>query len=140
VLTSNRLPAAASVSTLRGGVITAARGATAASTMGGGPSRRKLRDAAATDALRRAEEIVSAALRADQAQIADGERLARQLIAHALRKRVMTEEMLRRRQLEAIWRLFLADPEIFWLTSTVPRVTAVPPLGGAASVTAGAPA
>jgi len=112
VLTNNRLPAAASVSAVRGGVIAAARGITGTALTAGGPSKRKLRDAAATDALRRAEEIVSSALRADQMQVADGERLARQLVAHAVRTGALTADMLRAPQLEALWQRVIGDSDL----------------------------
>lgn len=110
-LASNRLPSGASIAALRGGVIAASRGITAGPPVSGS-SRRKARDAAATDALRRAEEIVASAMRADQAQIADAERLARQLVAHGLRKRILDDEVLRRRQVEAIWQRLASDPEL----------------------------
>ncbi|HEX7241550.1 MAG TPA: hypothetical protein VF263_14830 [Longimicrobiaceae bacterium] len=80
VLKNNRLAAAGEVAALRGTLIAAERGALPAGiTVAGRATPRRLRDAAAADALRRAESAVSGAVRADAERVAEAEGMLRQV-------------------------------------------------------------
>lgn len=115
-LTENRLPSAGAVAGLRGLIVSAERGTVPAGlSFIGGTSPRKLREAAAAEALRRAEETVSNVLRADVAQLDEAARLVRQMVAIAQRKGVLGEAAGASNHSEAvnaIWAAFLRDPDL----------------------------
>jgi flavin-binding protein dodecin len=86
-LKNNQLPAAGAIAALRAMVISAERGTLPPGlAFVGTPTVRKARDAAASEAIRRAEETVSGVLRADLAQVDEARRLVRQMLAVAQRK------------------------------------------------------
>jgi hypothetical protein len=84
ILVSNRLPAAGAVATLRGVVISAERGVLPSDiTFITASNSRKARDAAAADALRRAEMLITDLLRDDLVKIHEAERILQQIVAVA---------------------------------------------------------
>jgi hypothetical protein len=115
-LEDNRLPAAGAVAGLRGVIVSAERGAIPPGlSFLSTPNARKLRDAAAAEALRRAEEIVTAVLRADTAQIDDAGRLMRQMVAVAQRRSLLAAasgSTTHNEAVNAIWSAFLHDAEL----------------------------
>jgi hypothetical protein len=115
-LTENRLPSAGAVAGLRGLIVSAERGAVPAGfSFLGGTSPRKVRDAAAAEALRRAEETVSGVLRADVAQLDEAARLVRQMVAMARRKGLIESAAgaaSHSEAVNAIWAAFLRDPDL----------------------------
>lgn len=115
-LEANKLPAVGAVAGLRGLIVSAERGvAPPGLTFLGAPNPRKLRDAAAAEALRRAEEIVSNTLRSDAAQIEEAGRLMRQMVAVAQLRgllRAAAGASTHSEAVNAIWSAFLRDPEL----------------------------
>jgi hypothetical protein len=116
VLISNRLAVAAEIAVLRGVLISAERGVIPPGVVfSERTTRRKIKDASAADVLRKAEELLSNAIRVDAAQLAEGERLTRQIVTVAQRKGLILvtptvdehSEMLK-----AIWRAMIVDPEL----------------------------
>ncbi|MEA1965778.1 MAG: hypothetical protein U9N05_00645 [Euryarchaeota archaeon] len=116
VLINNRLAVASDVAVLRGVLISAERGVLPdGMVLTGRKTARKIRDAAAADALRRASELISDAIRGDAAQIAEGEKLTRQLVALAERKGIVPDDPDTRghsETLNTIWRAMSEDPEL----------------------------
>jgi hypothetical protein len=87
VLAANRMPVAGQVAALRGSLIAAERGVVPADTViTGRVTPRKVRDAAASDLLRRADALVAAAVQGDAERVAEGERLMRRIVAVARQK------------------------------------------------------
>jgi hypothetical protein len=122
-LTNNRLTAAATVATLRGMLISAERGVLPPERCADGraPSR-KVKDAYAADLLRTAEGHVASAISAPAAQIAEAERLTRQLVTLARRKGLIPPETgggSLSERLNDIWQRMMADPELAGATSHV---------------------
>jgi hypothetical protein len=122
VLTNNRIAAAADIAVLRGVLISAERGAIPSGIVfSGRMTVRKIRDGISADVLRKADETISAAIRAPEAQIAEGERLTRQVVALAIRKGLIQQgtpsghdEMLKE-----IWRRMSLDPELGPVTTHI---------------------
>ncbi len=116
VLTANRLPVASEVATLRGTLINAQRGITPPGIMIQGKSTaRKVRDAVGLDVLRRAADTVTDAIRNDTAQVAEGERLIRQILSVATRKGVLGIVEMRgdtTSRLQALWYALSTDPDV----------------------------
>jgi len=116
VLTNNRLAVAADVAVLRGVLISAERGLLPEGmVLTGRKTARKIRDAAAADALRRSSDIISDAIRGDTAQIAEGEKLTRQLVALAERKGILPcdpDAGGHDEKLNAIWHAMSEDPDL----------------------------
>jgi hypothetical protein len=116
VLVSNRSTAAAEIAVLRGVLIAAERGVIPAGIVfGGRATSRKVREASAADVLRQAEAAVSDAIRGDVAQMAEGERLARQIAAVAVRKGLWEAAGGaggHSQRLMALWQAMGADPEL----------------------------
>lgn len=116
ILQDNRLAVAAEIAALRGTLISAERGAMPAGLVfNGRPSARKVREAAAADVVRKAESAISNAIRDDAARCAEGERLAQQIVAVALRKRIAPmagQFSLHGDMLRALWRTLVADAEL----------------------------
>jgi len=84
VLTANRIAASGNVAALRATLNSAALGATPAGiTVRDRPTTRKVRDATAADVLRQAAEMISNAVRDDDARIAEAARLCQQMAAVA---------------------------------------------------------
>lgn len=115
VLVGNRIPAAGELATLRGTLISAERGTIPTGvSVEGRATPRKIRDAAAADVLRRAEDALSDAVRADAARVGEAERLVHQVVSVALRKGILPPppgsgshtDMLR-----TAWSLVCADPD-----------------------------
>lgn len=122
-LTNNRLTAAAAVATLRGLLISAERGVLPPerSTDGKAPTR-KVKDAYAADILRTAEGRVAEAISASEAQIAEADKLTRQLVTLAKRKGLIPPETAGgslSERLNDIWQRMLADPELAGATAHV---------------------
>lgn len=84
VLENNRLPLAGNIAALRGGLDSALNGVIPAGiAFHGRVSSRKIREAAATDMLKRASDLVTSAVQGDGNRIDEAQRVARQLIALA---------------------------------------------------------
>lgn len=115
-LENNRLPSAGTVAGLRGLIVSAERGAIPPGiSFLGTPNLRKLRDAAAADALRRAEETVTNALRSDIVQLDEAARLMRQMVAVALQRGLLTAgrgATTHSEAVNAIWSAFLSDGDL----------------------------
>jgi hypothetical protein len=76
---------------------------------------RNIRDAAAADVLRRAEDVIASAISADAARFKDGEKLIRQIVAVAYRKGLLLQTAAGAANagaLQAIWRAMTQDPEL----------------------------
>jgi len=116
ILVNNRLTVAADVAVLRGVLISAERGVLPLGLVfSGRTTARKIRDATAADVLRKAEEVISNAIRADVAQLAEGERLARQIASLAQRKRLIVSAQIVNKHTEtlnAYWNAMIADQEL----------------------------
>ncbi len=115
VLTSNRLAVAAEIAVLRGVLILAERGVMPSGMVFSGKmTSRKMRDAVAADVLRKADETISAYIKAPAAQIAEGERLTRQIVALAMRKGLIQNENRsdHAQKLNDIWKKLSSDPEL----------------------------
>jgi hypothetical protein len=123
-LKSNQIPVAGAVAAMRAMVISAERGVLPPGlAFAGAPTRRRIRDAAASEAIRRVEESVGAVLRPDLAQIDEAGRLMRQMISIAQRKGIMTNVSAASSVSEAVnsvWSAFLNDGE---LSAGATRVT-----------------
>jgi hypothetical protein len=80
----------------------------------GAPTARKVRDAAAAEALRRAEETVSNTLRPDLAQIDEARRLMRQMVAVAAQRGFFGAPgaPTHSDQVHAIWSAFQRDSDL----------------------------
>jgi hypothetical protein len=115
-LEDNRLPNAGAVAGLRGLIVSAERGAIPPGlSFLGTPNLRKLREAAAAEALRRAEETVSSSLRADIAQFDEAARFMRQMVAVALHRGLLSAGMgaaTHSEAVNAIWSAFLSDADL----------------------------
>jgi hypothetical protein len=115
-LEDNKLPSAGAVAGLRGLILSAERGTIPPGlSFLGTPNSRKLRDAAAADALRRAEEIVSGVLRADAAQLEEAGRLMRQMVAVAQLRGLLNaahDGATHSDAVNAIWSAFLRDADL----------------------------
>lgn len=84
VLENNRLPLAGNIAALRVGLDAALSGVIPAGIeFHGSVSRRKIREAAAADMLKRASDLVTSAVQGDGNRIDEAQRVARQLIALA---------------------------------------------------------
>lgn len=116
VMEAARLPAAGAVAALRGVVISAERGVLPPGlSFVNPPSPRRLRDAAAAEALRRAEETVNGVIRGDVGQLEEAARLLRQMMAIAQRKGVLSAALgatTHSEVVNAIWAAFLRDAEL----------------------------
>ena len=120
-LSNNRLTVAAQVAALRGVLISAERGAipsgmafTKRATL------RMIKDAAAADVLRKAEELMSSAINADAARFAEGEKLTRQIVAVAYRKGltlVAPDVGTHSERLKTIWQAMTRDPDLVSATT-----------------------
>jgi hypothetical protein len=123
-LKSNQIPVAGAVAAMRAMVISAERGILPPGlAFVGTPSTRKIRDAAASEAIRHVEEAVGAALRGDVGQIDEAGRIMRQMVAIAQRKGLTTAISQAPSISEAInslWAAFLCDGE---LSAGATRVT-----------------
>ena len=115
-LESNRLTVAASVAVARAAVTSAERGITPPGlAFHGRPTKRRILDASAVDALRRVEEAVSGTVRGDASRVAEAQRLARQVVALATLKGILPADprgLPHRDYLSAVWRRLAADPEM----------------------------
>ncbi len=122
-LTNNRLTVAATVATLRGMLISAERGVLPPERCPDGrPPTRKVKDAYAADILRTAEGRVAEAIQASETQIAEAERLTRQLVTLAKRKGLIpppTAGGSLSDRLNDIWQRMMADPELAGATAHV---------------------
>lgn len=116
ILVSNRLAIAADVAVLRGVLISAERGVIPPGmAFSRQATSRKIKDAAAAEALRRAEEVIAANIAADAARFAEGERLIRQVVAVAYRKNMLAQISGTKSYaevLQAIWQGMTRDPEL----------------------------
>lgn len=116
LLVRNSLPVAGAVAGLRGAVISAERGFMPAGMSAPGTSApRRLRDFAAAEALRRAEELVSGAMRQDVAQLQDAEGVMRQMVVVAHYKGYLdvgATDVHRTDALQLLWSRFLADADL----------------------------
>ena len=116
ILVSNRLAVAAEVAVLRGVLISAERGVLPPGlVLSGRATARKIRDASAADVLRKAEEIVSNATRADVAQLAEAERLARKIVSVAQRKGLIIPAAIAITHTEVLniyWNAMIADQDL----------------------------
>lgn len=116
VLENNRLPLAGNIAVLRGVLDSALTGVIPAGIdFHGRASSRKIRDAAAAEMLKRASDLVTAAIQGDVTRIDEAERVARQLIAVATFKGLITASRPAGDAIEnikAVWNAMQADTEI----------------------------
>jgi hypothetical protein len=109
VFVNNRLPLAGNLAALRGVL------GTAGVTAQGRPTPRKLRAAAAADALRQAADLITAAVREDDARIAEADRLCQQMLAMAHAAGLLaapTPSVARGQWLREVWKVLAADPNL----------------------------
>lgn len=111
-----RLPVAGRIASLRSAVLVSRRGVlTSGVVHHGRPTLRRVREAAAADALRIGNELISKALEADQARIQEGVRLLRQVVFVAAARGlplVPSPDVDRREALAAVWRTLLSTEEL----------------------------
>ena len=122
VLTNNRMTVAADVSILRGVLISAERGVIPSGIIfSGKTTARKIKDATSVDVLQKADKIISAAIEVPVAQITEGERLTRQVVALAIRKGIVQKENSQEHSelLREIWRKMSLDPELQPVTTHI---------------------
>lgn len=116
VLVSNRLPIAADVAVLRGVLISAERGVLPMGMeISGRSTHRKVKDGAAAEVLRKADEAISHAISGYASKVQEGESLARQLVALAQQKGMIPDGSGARNHAEvlnAIWSEMSKDPEL----------------------------
>jgi len=116
ILVSNRMAVAADVATLRGILISAERGVLPPGLVfSSRTTARKIKNASAENVLRRAQEAISSAIKADASQLADGERLAQQIVSVAQRKGLITPPSSANKHtktLNTYWKAMIADPEL----------------------------
>jgi len=129
-LTNNRMAIAADVAVLRGVLISAERGVIPAGLVFNGRTTvRKIKDACAADVLRKAEEIISAAVKGDVARFAEGERLTQQIVAVAQRKGLIPAASNVDRHTEmlnAIWHAMIVDPDLGSATTHLTGLVGMP--------------
>lgn len=122
-LTNNRLTAAATIATLRGLLLSAERGVLPPERCADGrPPTRKVKDAYAAEVLRKAEGHVAEAIKTSATQIAEAERLTRQLVTLAKRKGLISPETAGGSLsdwLNDIWQRMSADQELAGVTAHV---------------------
>lgn len=93
VLANNRLAVAGDVAALRGALIATERGNPPADLVPtGGRVTAKVKEAAGADLLRRAGDLLRDVIRPHTERIAEGQRLARQMIALAQQKKIYREQ------------------------------------------------
>ena len=114
-LINNRLAVAAGVAALRGVLITAERGVIPPGVVFiGRATSRKVKDATAADVIRKTEELISNAIKADVARIAEAEQLMRQIVSVAQRKGLIpaspngTDHSV---MLRLLWLAMTSDPD-----------------------------
>ena len=116
VLENNRLPLAGNIAALRGGLDSALNGVIPAGiAFHGRVSSRKIREAAATDMLKRASDLVTFAVQGDGNRIDEAQRVARQLIALARFKGLIPADRPDGDPIEnvkAVWNNMQTDQEI----------------------------
>jgi len=107
ILTAGRLAAVASLAALRGTLIAADEGTVPAGvTFSGRVTPRKIRDAVAADVLRRADDLMVSTTSNAAAQIAEAERLVRQMLPVAMRKGLIGSSAA------SSWSLLESDPDL----------------------------
>lgn len=115
-LKANRMPTAGRVSALRGIIISAQRGLTPEGiNLRARPTRRRICDAAAADAIRRAGDLVHAAIQQDFERVREAEVLGRQLVALSKARGLLIAKSAQENQtryLQALWRSFAGDSEL----------------------------
>ena len=114
-LENNKVPIAGAIAGLRGLAISAERGMIPPGiSFVGAPTARKVRDATAAEALRRAEETVSNTLRADLTQIDEARGLMRQMVAFAVQRGLVGDGGAASHSdaVHAIWSVLQRDPDI----------------------------
>jgi len=114
LLVNNRMPVAAAIAGERGTLIAAERGAIPQRVaFAGKVTPRKLREAAAAEVLRHAEELISNSIRAEVARFTEAEKLMRQIVAVAVRKALQHGIAHSRSEvLKATWILMSSEPEL----------------------------
>ena len=116
ILINNRLTIAAQVAVLRGVLISADRGVIPSGmAFRTRTTARTVKDAAAADMLRKAEELISAAISADAGRFAEGDRLIRQIVAVAHRKGLTSAVPRTNQDFEAWkvrWEAVSMDPDL----------------------------
>jgi hypothetical protein len=117
ILLSNRVPSAATVASLKAGLIAAQRGGAGPGAAGRGS--RRAREAAAAETLARAEEVVAGAVRADAQRFADAARLMQQVVAVGERKGLLAGQgdATRSHALASTWRRLCADHDLAAVTT-----------------------
>jgi hypothetical protein len=112
-LGSARLPAAATLAGVRAGLVAVRQGATPRDVQGPRLSGRKLRDAAAADALRRGEAVVREALAPRVRQLQEASEIAGQLAALAMQRGFVgpgDPRLGHEGRLRKVWQALLDDP------------------------------
>jgi hypothetical protein len=116
VLLTNRLTVAAEIAGHRGALIAAKRGVNPSGLVfSGRVTARTLKDASAIDALRKAEELISNAIKGDAAQFAEAERLTRRIVTVAQHKGLIPAAPStggRTEMLNTIWHAISLDTDL----------------------------
>jgi hypothetical protein len=122
-LEQNRLAVAGNVASLRATLLSAEQGVMPPGVeLSGRPTRRKVAEAAAAQALGHAAELLSNIIETDSRRIADAERMGRQLVAIARAKGMLAHPPCsgdRTADLRALWTSLSADPEVSAGTTNV---------------------
>ncbi|MHB1419533.1 MAG: hypothetical protein ACYCX4_08055 [Bacillota bacterium] len=116
LLENNRNKLCSDIAILRGTLISIERGrAPEGITFTRSKSQRKVMDAAAVDALKKANELITGMIQGPLAQINEAERLIRQIVPIAELKGLLNPSGAspdHSANLKEIWRQLLADPEL----------------------------
>lgn len=116
VLESNRMPACSDIALLTGNLIAVERGMIPEGiAFTSRKSHKKVMDAAAIDALKKANELINSIIKGPLTQINEAERLMRQIAPIANRKGLFAHPELMPNHstyLNAAWKSLLDDPEL----------------------------
>jgi len=115
-LKNNSMPVVSNVAAFRGMVVSAERGVIPQGvSFYGRPTLRKIKDTAATAALRAAVELISNTIQPDMSKVTEAERRGRQIIALAKAKGfslLLPNGPDRADALKTLWRTLATDPDI----------------------------
>src|SRR6266550_1161731 len=116
VLNNNRMPVVGNVAAFRGVVVSAERGVMPEGlSFYGRATLRKIKDAAASAALRAAAELIFNTIQPDSSKVAEAERRGRQIIVLAKAKGLslaLPNGPDRAEALKTLWRTLATDPDI----------------------------
>jgi hypothetical protein len=130
VLSSHRLPMASKLAALRARMISSERGLIPPELrVSGRNSRRKAQDFVAADTLQKTEALLSELIHNSDQQLAEGERLIRQVVAAALGKGLLPARgpaSAHQDWLKAAWQALAGDSELGSVTTHVAGLVGFP--------------